>query len=132
MKIRLPPTGMLLLALGDVLVLAVVTLWGFATHDSLQSAGSRLFTTFIPLVAAWFLLAPHLQAYDLQRTKRWQELWRPFWSMVLGGPLAAFLRGALLNRPIVPLFVVILGGISALALLAWRILVWAISRKWSA
>jgi hypothetical protein len=43
--------------------------------------------------------------------------------MVLAGPLAAWMRGVLLgNAPILPVFVVVLGGVSALALLAWRAL----------
>jgi hypothetical protein len=36
------------------------------------------------------------------------------------------LRGALLNTPIVPIFVVVLGGICAIALFLWRLLYWAI------
>lgn len=129
MKIRLPSLRLIVLALGDVLVLAAVTLWGFATHDALESAGIRLLTTFIPLVVAWFLVAPHLKAFDDSRTTRWRELWRPFWAMVLGGPIAVFLRGAVLNQPIIPLFVVILGGISALAILAWRIVYLLIKKR---
>jgi hypothetical protein len=44
--------------------------------------------------------------------------------MVLAGPMAAWLRGVLLNSPILPLFVIILGGVSALAILTWRGLYW--------
>jgi len=108
------------LLVADVIVLALVTLFGFASHGSLGSAGSRLLTTFIPLVIAWFLVAPFLGAYDLQRVSDFRQLWRPFWAMVLAGPMAAMLRGFTLNSPILPIFVVVLGGVSALSILIWR------------
>jgi hypothetical protein len=41
--------------------------------------------------------------------------------MILAGPMAAFLRSLFLGgAPILPVFIVILGGISALSLLVWR------------
>lgn len=111
--------------LGDLLVLALVTVFGFASHDELDTAGSRMLTTFIPLVVSWLMVAPFLGAYDPSRMASPTQLWRPFYAMVLAGPLAAFLRGVMLgNTPILPVFVVVIGGISALALLAWRALVW--------
>jgi hypothetical protein len=107
---------------GDVLTLGLVTLYGFASHEMLNSAGWRLLSTFGPLLLGWFLVSPHLQAFDLQRAAQPGELWRPFWAMVLAGPLAAFLRGMILDTPIMPVFVIVLGGTAALALLAWRTL----------
>jgi Protein of unknown function (DUF3054) len=110
---------------GDILVLLLVTIFGFATHGELASAGPRMLTTFVPLVVAWALVAPHLGAFDLEKSRQVGQLWRPFWAMVLAGPWAAWLRGALLNAPIVPIFVVVLGGICAVSLLVWRLFYWA-------
>jgi hypothetical protein len=115
-----------ILVAGDILVLLLVTIFGFATHGEFGSAGLRMLTTFVPLVVAWALVAPHLGAFDLEKSSQVGQLWRPFWAMVLAGPLAAWLRGTLLNTPIVPIFVVVLGGICAIALLVWRFLYWAI------
>lgn len=115
-----------ILVVGDIVTLALVTIVGFASHGEAQTAGIRVLTTFIPLVVAWFLIAPHLKSFEMQRTDDFNQLWRPFWAMVLAGPLAAWLRGVLLGTPIQPIFVVVIGGISALALLAWRGLFWAI------
>ncbi len=110
---------------GDILALGLVKLFGFDSNDELDSAGSRMLTTFIPLVIAWLMVAPFLGAYDFSRLKYPIQLWRPFYAMILAGPLAAFLRGVMLgNAPILPVFVVVIGGISALALLAWRALFW--------
>ena len=81
----------------------------------------------LAMVLAWLLVSPHLGVFDLQRTNQIGQLWRPFWAMVLAGPLAAWLRGVLLrNAPILPIFVLVLGGISALALLVWRFLFWLV------
>lgn len=112
------------LLIGDLFTLALVTVYGFATHESLGTAGTRLLTTYIPLVVAWFLIAPHLGVYDLNRAGEFRQLWRPFWAMVLAAPFAAWMRAAWLGTAILPVFVVVLGGVSALALLAWRFAFW--------
>lgn len=111
---------------GDGITLALVTLVGFARHDELGTAGFRMLSTFIPLLVAWLLVAPHLGAFDFQRLREPLQLWRPFWAMVLAAPLAGWLRGVWLNAPIIPIFVAVLGGVSALALLLWRSIYWLV------
>ena len=108
------------LFIGDILTLVIVTIIGFASHGTVDTAGTRMLTTFLPLAAAWFLIAPHLKVYESQIVLDWRQLWRPFWSMVLAAPMAAWMRGMILNAPILPLFVIILGGVSAVGILAWR------------
>jgi hypothetical protein len=120
----------LLLLVGDMVALALVTAVGFASHGTLETAGTRLLTTYIPLAIAWLMVAPFLGAFDLRRTADPRQLWRPFWAMVLASPMAAWIRSAWLNAPILPLFVVILGGVSAIGLLIWRVLfLFALRRK---
>lgn len=115
---------------GDIVILGLVTLYGFASHATLGSAGIRMLSTFVPLAAAWLLLAPHLGAFDSEKIRQPRQLWRPFWAMVLAGPMAAWLRGVMIGQPILPLFVVILGGIAALGLAAWRaVYCFAVNRK---
>jgi hypothetical protein len=121
---KLFDSGWPVLLIGDIFTLLLVTLFGFATHGTMETAGTRMLSTFIPLVIAWLLVAPHLRVFKKAVTSEWKELWRPFWAMVLAAPLAAWLRGAWLGAPILPIFVVVLGGISSLALLAWRTLYW--------
>jgi hypothetical protein len=124
---RLP--RFLILILGDVVILALVTVYGFASHDELGTGGARMLTTFIPLVVAWLLIAPHLKVFDIAVVSNPLQLWRPFWAMILAAPMATWMRGAWLRSPILPIFVVILGGVSALALLAWRLLFWLITSR---
>ena len=129
MQIRAFLRGQAFLILGDVLVLSLVTVTGFASHGTAGTAGIRMLTTWLPLVAAWFLLAPFLGAYDPDRILQPNQLWRPFWAMVLAAPMAAFLRGVMLEMPIQPIFVVVLGGVSALSLLSWRAVYLFIKRR---
>jgi hypothetical protein len=88
-----------------------------------------MLTTYVPLLAAWFLIAPYLGVYNLAWAGEFRQLWRPFWAMVLAAPFAAGLRGAWLGAVILPIFVVILGGISALAILAWRFILWVFIQR---
>lgn len=105
---------------GDVITLILVTVFGFATHGTLGSAGYRMLTTFMPLLFAWLLVAPFLGVFDPGRTSDWRQLWRPFWAMILAAPMAAWIRGFWLNSAIIPIFVFVLGGVGALAILLWR------------
>ena len=110
-----------LLVAGDIVAFAIVTIVGFASHGTADTAGARMLTTFLPLLAAWLLIAPHLKVYDFSIIIDGRQLWRPFWAMILAAPMAGWLRGLMLNSPILPLFVIILGGVGALTILTWRI-----------
>ncbi|MFL7893017.1 MAG: DUF3054 domain-containing protein [Anaerolineales bacterium] len=118
-----------ILIIGDTVTFSLITLIGFASHGTAGTAGTRMFTTWLPLVAAWLLIAPYLGVYIYQNTVEWKQLWRPFWSMILAAPMAAWMRGMALNSPILPLFVIILGGVSAVGILVWRALFWLILRR---
>jgi len=117
------------LIFGDVITLCLVTVFGFATHGTLATSGLRVLSTLIPLIASWFLLAPFVGVYNLGWTANLRQLWRPFWAMILAAPFAAWMRGVLLGTAILPIFVVVLGGISALAILAWRIIYWLVASR---
>lgn len=118
---------LLALIAGDIITLAIVTLIGFASHGTAGTAGTRMLTTFLPLTIAWFLVAPFLKVYHNEIVYDFRQLWRPFWATILAAPMAAFLRGLFLSSPILPLFVVILGGVSALAILLWRVIYWLVA-----
>ena len=109
-----------ILIAGDLAVILVVTLFGFASHGTLGTAGARMLSTFFPLLIGWFAVAPFLLVYNPKMAAAPAQLWRPFWAMVIAAPLAAFLRGVWLNTAILPLFVFVLGGISSLTILIWR------------
>ena len=106
---------------GDIIALAVITVIGFVTHGETDlSFVPRMFTTFIPLVVSWFLIAPWPGLFDEQITSNPKQLWRPPLAMLMAAPMAAILRGAMLNAVALPLFTLILGGSAALGMLVWR------------
>jgi Cu/Ag efflux pump CusA len=109
------------LVAGDSLALAIITVIGFASHRETNiSFIPRMFTTFIPLVVSWFLIAPWLGLFDSQILANPKQLWRPLLAMLLAAPMTAVLRAAMLNAVALPLFTMILGGSAALGMLVWR------------
>lgn len=117
MKLR----RLLPLFLGDTLALAVITVIGFASHGEVEiSFLPRMLTTFLPMLAGWFLVAPWLGLFKPEFTSSLRQLWRPALAMLLAAPLTAVLRGVMLNALVLPLFVLILGASAALGMLVWR------------
>lgn len=115
-----PLSAQISLCIGDGLVFGLVTLVGFASHGELATARFRLLTTFLPLVFAWALIGPWLGIYDSKNTTMFNEIWRPVLAMLLAAPMAGWLRGVWLGAPIIPVFVLVLGGVSAGGLFIWR------------
>ncbi len=106
---------------GDVVVLTLVTLAGFATHNTLGTAGTRILTTFIPLLLAWLLIGSHVGVFDPEKTAAPRDLWRPFWAMILAAPLFGLIRAWMLGvDSISATFLVVMGGIGSLSIFAWR------------
>lgn len=106
---------------GDVIVLAVITIIGFASHGETGiSLVPRMLTTFIPLVVSWFLIAPWLGLFNTQIISEPKQFWRPLLAMLLAAPMTSILRATMLNTVALPLFTLILGSSAAIGLLLWR------------
>ena len=119
-----------LLILGDLLAIALVTVIGFATHgETGLSFLPRMAAAFFPISLAWFVLAPALGLFRVENVSEPKQLWRPVLAMVFAAPLAAVLRGLLLNAPIIPIFAVVLASTSAFGMLVWRAIYWAFARR---
>ena len=117
------------LILGDILAIGILTLIGFATHGETDlSFLPRMAATFFPLVMAWFLLAPWLGLFQDEVIYNARQLWRPAVTALLAAPLAAVLRGLMLNAAILPIFVIVLGAASAMGMLVWRLIWYWVSR----
>ena len=115
---------------GDILAIALVTIIGFATHGEADlSFLPRMAAAFFPLVVAWFLLAPWFGLFRDEIIHNARQLWRPALTVLFAAPLAAVLRGFILNAPIIPIFAVVLGATSALGMVAWRVLYFLLNRK---
>jgi len=113
--------GNRILVLGDILAILLVTIIGFATHGEADlSFLPRMAAAFIPLIIAWFLLAPFLGLFQQEFISSPKQLWRPVLAMFFAGPFAAILRGFLLSAPVIPIFAVVLASTSAIGMLVWR------------
>ena len=118
------------LILGDILAIAIVTLIGFATHGEADlSFLPRMAAAFFPLTIAWFLLSPWFGLFKQEVASNPKQLWRPVLAMLFAAPLAAILRGLILNAPIIPVFAVVLASTSAFGMLVWRGIYLFINRK---
>lgn len=110
-----------LLYTGDILAIAALTLIGFTTHrETGLSFLPRMGALFFPLTISWFLLAPWLGLFQQEIVFNPKQLWRPVLAILFAAPLAAVLRGFILNAPIIPIFAVVLGTTSALGMVVWR------------
>ena len=105
--------------IGDVLVLVLLTVAGFASHRELD-AGLRMLTTLLPFLLAWVWVVPWFGLYDQATLTDFRRTWRVPWAGSAAIPLGAFLRGVLLNRPILPIFVLVFLGLSSLVFTLWR------------
>ena len=118
-----------ILILGDLLAIALVTLIGFATHGEADvSFVPRMAAIYFPLSISWFLLAPSLGLFQPETTSHPKQLWRPALAMIFAAPLAAVLRGFILNAPVIPVFAAVLAGTSALGMVVWRLIWWGLLR----
>jgi hypothetical protein len=122
--------GKRVLILGDILAIGLITLIGFATHGETDLAFlPRMAATFFPLVIGWFLLAPRLGLFQEEVIYQARQLWRPALTAFFAAPMAAVLRGLMLNAPIIPIFAIVLGAASALGMVVWRALYFLLNRK---
>ena len=118
------------LILGDIFALGLVTIIGFAMHGETDlSFLPRVAATFFPLLIGWFLLAPRLGLFQDEVIHHARQLWRPALTALFAAPLAAVLRGLMLNAPIIPIFAVVLAAASALGMVIWRALYFLLDRK---
>ena len=119
-----------LLYAGDTLLLAVLTLVGFATHGEADfSFLPRMAVLFFPLAISWFLLAPALGLFDSEIASNPKQLWRPALTALFAAPLAAILRGFILSAPVIPIFAAVLAATTALGVVIWRALYLLWARK---
>jgi hypothetical protein len=111
----------LILVLGDLLAIAVLTVIGFATHRETDLAFlPRMAALYFPLSVSWFLLAPALGLFQREIISNPKQLWRPALAALFAACLAAVLRGFLLHAPIIAIFAIVLGLVSALGMVVWR------------
>ncbi|HRJ59000.1 MAG TPA: DUF3054 domain-containing protein [Anaerolineales bacterium] len=110
-----------ILILGDVLAIAILTVIGFATHGETDlSYLPRMAASFLPVMFAWFILAPWFGLFDQTIIANPRNLWRIALAMLFAAPLATTLRAVWLGSAALPLFTFVLGSTSAAGMILWR------------
>ena len=116
--------------IGDILALLITTFVGFVTHgEGNLSFLPRFLAAFMPLVIAWFLLAPWFGLFQPETISNPKQLWRPALAMIFAAPLAVVFRGLILNAPIIPIFAIVFGATSAFGMVIWRGIYFLLNRK---
>ena len=111
------------LIIGDLLAIGLVTYIGFATHGEADVAFlPRMAAAFLPLTISWFLFASFVGLLQGQTVPHARQLGRVALTAFFAAPLAAVLRGFILNAPVIPIFAVVLALVSALGMVLWRAL----------
>ncbi|MEK6255881.1 MAG: hypothetical protein N2C13_01015, partial [Chloroflexota bacterium] len=59
----------------------------------------------------------------------YSKIVRPFLGMVLASSFAGLLRGLSMGADVVPIFVVVFGGISAIAVAVWRVIYFSVLKN---
>jgi len=122
--------NIIILILGDLFAIAIVTFIGFATHgESGSSFLPRMAVIYFPLSISWFALAPFTGLFQQETISNPKQLWRPALTAFFVAPLAAVLRGFLLNAPIIPIFAIVLGVTTAAGMVIWRSLYFLFGRN---
>lgn len=110
------------LVLGDGLSFLLITLVGFASHESLSAALlGRMLATFLPFYAAWLMVIPWLGLLSVAGKPGVDILWRVLLGVLFAAPLGGFLRGLWLNAPIMPVFILVMAGVTTLTMVIWRL-----------
>lgn len=117
-----------LLILGDFLAFLVVTIIGFASHNS-QLNLMRILAIWLPLCFAWYLTAPLLGLWKPVQPSLLKNWWKIIWATILSVPLAVVIRGFILNTPTIGTFVLVMIATSVAGLFVWRLIWFFIQKK---
>ena len=105
--------------IGDVVVLIVVTAFGFLTHSTLDETW-RLVVTTLGVLAAWALVAPWFGVFSTEVLTRPTAVWRVAWAWAIAAPVAGFLRAWVLGVGVSATFVLVMIAVNGAVLVIWR------------
>jgi hypothetical protein len=103
------------------MVYLLATVLGFLAHGELgPGAWGRVLSTLIPFVTAWLLISPWIVGWPPAVDRSPSHVWRPALGAMYAAPLGAWLRSLWLGTPIQPVFVAVMGGVTAGLMILWR------------
>ena len=108
------------LMIGDALAIALAVIYGLQFHQLEGQIAQRFAYTFLPWLLAWLFSAAPLGLFN-QNTFTTRQIGLILWAMTLASPLAGLLRAFWLKGTVLPLFVLIMGSVTALSIIVWRL-----------
>ena len=108
--------------LGDMVIYLLATIIGFLSHlNESEILIGRVAATLIPFLFAWLIVAPWLGTFDPQIIRNTKSVWRVALAALYAAPIGAFGRSLWLNTPTLPLFVIIMAGVTMVMIVTWRL-----------
>lgn len=118
-NIKIKKIGLLL---GDSGTIIIIVLLGGLFHKTITYNYSSIFITSISWIIGWISLASISRLYNHEYVIKIESVWFSVWVMILASPIAGLIRGVILEKPIIPVFVGVLGGVLAISMFFWRLL----------
>jgi len=104
---------------GDVVVLIVLTVIGFASHSTLDETW-RLLVTTVGVLVAWAIVGPWFGVFSTQVLTRRLAVWKVALAWAIAAPVAGFLRGLVLDLSVSATFILVTIAVNGAALVIWR------------
>jgi hypothetical protein len=118
------------IVIGDAVMHLIITLFGFASHDTLQPEFlNRILATFAPFFIAWLVSAFLFGLFSWGRIKDPRQLWRPPLAAIIAAPVGGIVRGLWLRSTILPTFILVMAGVTAVGMFVWRSLLLLLFRR---
>ncbi|GBE22450.1 MAG TPA: DUF3054 domain-containing protein [Actinobacteria bacterium] len=110
--------------IGDGIVLGVLSVVGFAMHETMTES-SRLLVTVLSFLVAWTWIAPWFGVFGDDVLTDPRRVWRVLLAWVAAAPFGVVLRAFLLGLTVSPIFVIVMTVVTGVGLIVWReILAW--------
>ncbi|GBD83861.1 hypothetical protein BMS3Abin02_00244 [bacterium BMS3Abin02] len=110
--------------IGDGIVLGVLSVVGFAMHETMTES-SRLLVTVLSFLVAWAWIAPWFGVFGDDVLTDPRRVWRVLLAWVAAAPFGVVLRAFLLGLTVSPIFVIVMTVVTGVGLIVWReILAW--------
>jgi hypothetical protein len=121
MKILQNESSARILLLGDLAAIGIAVWIGLQFHQLGETIWQRFPFTFVPWSLAWYFVAAK---FDLLHWKKvtLAQVGQILMAMIIASPLAAMLRAAWLGTAALPLFALIMGAVTAFAIIVWRLI----------
>ena len=133
-----PPTSLIILIVGDLLVILSFIWIGRNIHSLSVADVVAALSAALPFVLSWFVITPWFGIYRAEISTNWKQLVpRLLLAWLVAGPVGLILRTLFLGRPIpagiIPAFAIIALVYIGLVALVWRLgYIWWAKRSYSA